>query len=149
VGPEPGRYIIKAHGFDEAGRESRTIIHFQSLLADKRPYAIPAPLDSEQAKFHLDHDNNRTYKPGDVADLVITTPIYPCEGELVVYTTSNLIHRHLFIKSKQTKIQIPIDEGFVPHADVEVVLHPTISQDHSFFPNEFSARQPFGDLRAS
>ncbi|MGB3714436.1 MAG: alpha-2-macroglobulin family protein [Candidatus Promineifilaceae bacterium] len=111
-----GSYRITATVTDTLGRSNKS--QFQRWVSGgKRPPAR----DVEQETVTLIPDKE-TYRPGDVAQVLVQSPFSPAEGLLTVSGNGILYTERFEIAEDSFTLEIPIDEDHVPNLNLQVDL---------------------------
>ena len=109
-----GSYRITALVSDELGRQNMTRIE-RWVSGGQRPPSRKVEL--EQVTLIPDKE---TYKPGDVAHILVQAPFSPAEGLLTV-SRSGILYTERFLISKDTiTLDVPIEEKHIPNLNIQV-----------------------------
>ncbi|MCK6506298.1 hypothetical protein L6R53_23480 [Myxococcota bacterium] len=113
-----GRYTAQATVVDAAGRPNRTEVSVwvQGDEGDR-------PRDrSVSAEAVLIVPDKERYAPGDVAELLVQSPIGPAEGLLSLRRSGLVEVRRFRIDGESTVLTVPVEDAMVPTLHVHVDL---------------------------
>lgn len=115
VPDKAGLHFLKVSGTDSEGREFATVTRFQVYGAKEYPWRYE---DGMRIKLVSE---KKSYKPGDVARVLVLSPI---EGKaLVTVEREKVISSYLTdISADNPVIEIPLDHGHAPNAYVSVLI---------------------------
>ncbi len=112
--PAGGRYRIKAQVTDDQGRVNESRIT-RWVSGGERP-----PSRSVEREELTLVPNQETYRPGDVAEILVQAPFSDGEG-LVTISRSGIISEDSFsMDGSSHTIQIPIKEEYLPNLHIQV-----------------------------
>jgi uncharacterized protein YfaS (alpha-2-macroglobulin family) len=115
--PLGGKYTITAEVTDGLGRVNRTQFT-RWVSGGQRPPAR----NVEQEEVIL-IPNQETYKPGDVAQILVQSPFSPAEGLLTVSRSGILYSERFRIEEGTVTLNVPIMENHIPNLHVQVDLN--------------------------
>ena len=114
--PTGGTYTLKAQVVDEKGRANESTMTVWVSGAEQ-----PPAQNLEQQTLTL-VPNQKEYKAGDVAEILVQAPFTPAQG-LVTWRRSGILKtERIEMKDASTILKVPIEEGFVPNLYVQVDL---------------------------
>jgi uncharacterized protein YfaS (alpha-2-macroglobulin family) len=114
--PSGGSFMVTARAEDAAGRSSKTTVSFYVLG------------DGYTAWTRYDHNRidlvpeNATYKPGDVARIMIQSPWERATALVTTEREGIRTHRRFSLTSTQQTVSVPITEADIPNVYVSVLL---------------------------
>ncbi|MEW6278178.1 MAG: alpha-2-macroglobulin family protein, partial [Candidatus Eremiobacterota bacterium] len=114
--PAGGTYRIEARTSDDKGRPNASDLTVW-VAGGKQP---PSRTVEQQQVTLI--PNQKEYRAGDTAMLLVQAPFYPAEGTLTL-RRSGLLHKERFrMEGPSTVLKIPIEEGHVPNLFAQVDL---------------------------
>lgn len=129
---EGGQYRITAMVSDEQGRSNESEITRWVSGGDRRPNRN---VEQEQVTIIPSQEN---FAPGDVAELLIQSPIPNAEG-LLTLTRQGIVSTERFtMEGDTTVIEIPIEDAYLPNLNVQIDLvgaQPRTSDDGTPLPD--------------
>ena len=114
---EGGSFRITSVVTDEFGRKNETATSLWVLGGTDRPK--DRSLEGAKANLLLD---KKEYVPGDTAELLVVAPFAPAEGILTVRRDGIVQLQRFSMKWTSQTLNIKLDEGLVPNAEVHVQL---------------------------
>src|ERR1043166_3369430 len=113
---EGGEYRLTARVRDERGRVNETELSLWAAGGRLHPQG-----EVEQEKVELIPDR-KTYKGGDVAEILVESPFAPAEG-LVTLRRSGLLRTERFRMAENSyTLRVPVEEALTPNVHVQVDL---------------------------
>jgi alpha-2-macroglobulin len=113
---EGGAWRVVARVADERGRENET--ELRVWVAGGR---VPPRRDLEEEKVTLVPDR-KEYRAGDVAKILVLSPIAPAEGILTLRRSGLLREERFGLSGGSHTLEIPVEEGHTPNVHVQVDL---------------------------
>jgi hypothetical protein len=113
---KPGMYLLRSESKDEKGRLARTTL----TLYAYGPGHVPWRLEN-QSKLELVPDKDR-YRPGDVARVLVKSPLRDARGFLTVSRSGMVSHKPIELKGNAEVVEVPISEKHLPELFVGVAL---------------------------
>lgn len=117
VFPEGGLWRIEMAVEDSAGRKNITRLTRWIAGGDRR-FSSP---DSEEPTVTLIADKD-AYRPGDVAEIQVQSPIVPAQGTVILNRSGIVRHEPVYIESASQALSVPIKDAHVPNLHVSVYV---------------------------
>src|ERR1051325_6742217 len=114
--PVGGVYSVTATIRDDRGRANESTL---TLWVDGG--RLPARQGVDQQKVQLIPDQ-REYKAGDTAEVLVQTPFYPAEGVMTLRRSGVLESRRFKLDGPTYTLRVPIQESWTPNVHVQVDL---------------------------
>ena len=118
-----GLWRIEMSIEDATGRKSSTRLIRWIVGGDRsissRGMGSPRGLEDTVVTLIPDKDS---YKPGDVAQIQIQSPIVPAHGTVILNRSGIVRHESIHIQSASQVLTIPIEDSHVPNLHVSVFL---------------------------
>ncbi|HLO27778.1 MAG TPA: Ig-like domain-containing protein, partial [Anaerolineales bacterium] len=114
--PLGGSYQITAIVTDQSGRKNQSRIT-RWVSGGQRPPSRKV----EQEKVTLIPDKD-SYRPGDVAQILVQSPFSPAEGLLTVSRSGILYTTRFRIEEDSITLNVPIEEKHIPNLNIQVDL---------------------------
>lgn len=111
-----GTYTVKARITDADGRPNESTLTVWVSGAEQ-----PPAQNLEQQQLTLVPDQ-KEYKAGDVAEILIQSPFAPAEGQVTWRRSGILKSERFTMREASTVLKVPIEEGHVPNLYVQVDL---------------------------
>lgn len=122
--PSAGTVAITAIVTDDRGRRNKTIVGRFVAGDSARP-----SIDLEEE--NLDVIANRDeYRPGDVAEILVNSPIYPAEGVMTIQQVGNIKTERFTMTSPTAILKVPVDESMIPKVAVSVAVFGTAKRPY-------------------
>ncbi len=113
---KPGMYLLRSETKDGKGRLARTTL----TLYAYGPGYVPWRLEN-QSKLELVPDKE-SYRPGDVAKVLVKSPLRDARGFLTVSRSGMVSHKALELRGSAEVVEVPISEKHLPELFVGVAL---------------------------
>ena len=114
--PVGGVYSVTATIRDDRGRANESTL---TLWVDGG--RLPVTKGVDQQKVQLIPDQ-REYKAGDTAEVLVQTPFYPAEGVMTLRRSGVLESRRFKLDGPTYTLRVPIQESWTPNVHVQVDL---------------------------
>jgi hypothetical protein len=114
--PKPGMYLVRSETKDDRGRLARTTLTIYAF----GPGYVPWRLEN-QSKIELVPDKD-SYAPGDVARVLVKSPLRAARGFLTLSRSGMVEHRVLQMKGNAQVVEVPISDRFLPEIYLGVAL---------------------------
>jgi hypothetical protein len=111
-----GEYLVRATIRDDRERPNETEFKFWVSGADAPP---ARNVDDESVELI---PNQKDYKAGDTAEILVPAPFYPAEGVLTVRRSGMVKVERFRMDQPTTTLRVPIEEGWAPNVHVQVDL---------------------------
>lgn len=111
---EGGSWIIRAYVRDPQGRLNQTELT-RWVTGGKQPPSRGV----QQEEVQLIPDK-QTYKPGDVAQVLVMSPFAPAEGVMRLTRNGILTSERFSLSQGSTTLKIPVDDTMLPEVTLEV-----------------------------
>lgn len=117
---EAGEYRVVAEGRDAAGNTltSATYAYVSAADAD----AAPIPWRQKNNSVVSLVADKPSYRPGDTARILVTSPFSQAVGLLTVERGHILSHRLVDLRGPAPVIDVPIDEGYLPNVYISLSM---------------------------
>ncbi len=134
---EGGEYQVTATITDSRGRPNQTKLTFWVSGGDQ-----PPSRDIERQEVQL-IPNQKEFKAGDTAELLVQAPFYPAEG-VVSWRRSGIVRtERISLAGPTTSIKVPITEAMVPNLYVQVdLVGAALRTDDKGEPNDKLPKRP-------
>jgi uncharacterized protein YfaS (alpha-2-macroglobulin family) len=109
-----GTYTVKARVIDPDGRANESTMTVWVSGAEQ-----PPAQNLEQQQLTL-IPNQKEYKAGEVAEILVQAPFAPAEGQVTWRRSGILKSERFSLKEPSTILKVPIEEGQVPNLHVQV-----------------------------
>jgi uncharacterized protein YfaS (alpha-2-macroglobulin family) len=109
-----GTYTVKARVVDGQGRPNQSSLTIWVSGAEQ-----PPAKNMQQQTLTLVPDQ-KEYKAGEVAEILVQSPFAPAEGQLTWRRSGLLKTERFSMKEASTILKVPIEEGHVPNLYVQV-----------------------------
>jgi uncharacterized protein YfaS (alpha-2-macroglobulin family) len=116
VTKEGGTYQVTATIVDERGRPNQTKLTIWVSGGDS-----PPAREVTQEEVTLVPDQ-KDYRGGETAELLVQAPFYPAEGILSVRRSGLVEMQRFSMTGPTTKVKVPIVDGYVPNVHVQIDL---------------------------
>jgi uncharacterized protein YfaS (alpha-2-macroglobulin family) len=136
---EPGLYVVRAQGKDEAGRVSR---------AGEYVYVWgegPTTWGEQDERVIALHADRATYKLGETAKILVPSPFQRAEALVTVEREGVMSSERVQLGSAGT-LDIAIDQRFVPNAFVSVLLVRPLGDEKDGLPYRVGALELSADV---
>ncbi|GMU56021.1 MAG: hypothetical protein AMXMBFR33_51670 [Candidatus Xenobia bacterium] len=114
--PAGGTYKLEVRGTDEQGRANLSELTVW-VAGGKRP--PERKVEQEQVTLI---PNQKEFRAGDVAEILVQAPFYPAEGVMTLRRSGLLSTKTFRMEGPSTILKVPIEEGYVPNLYVQVDL---------------------------
>ena len=132
-----GTVRVGATVTDEEGRKHRSELTVW-VAGGKQPQS--RDLAEEQVRLIPDRE---TYKPGDVAELLVQAPFFPADALVARMRSGILAIERVHLDAATTTLRVPIEEAHVPGLVVEVLLAGSAARlDANGQPDDSLPRRP-------
>jgi len=111
-----GTYQVTATITDDQGRQNLTRMQVWVTGGD-----MPPQRGVQQEQVQLIPDA-KDYKAGDTAKIMVQSPFYPAEGVMSVRRSGLVTTQRFHLDGPTTTLKVPIVDGYVPNAYVQVDL---------------------------
>ena len=112
----PGAYLVRAEATDDKGRKNRTTLQVYA----HGPGYVPWRLEN-QSKLELVADKE-SYSPGDVARVLIKSPLKQAVGFLTVSRGGMVSHRILKMTGNAQVVEVKIPANAMPEVHITAAL---------------------------
>lgn len=113
---KPGTYLITTAVKDEEGRDNQTVLNL--FIKDDQETSLK---DVQSDKLILAADKEE-YQPGDTAEIMVSSPIYPANGIINIRRRDIVETIPVSIKKATNTFKIPVKADYYPGFSVEVYL---------------------------
>ena len=113
---KPGMYLVRSETKDERGRLGRTTITLYAYGPGYVPWRL-----KNQSKVELVPDRE-SYQPGDVARVLVKSPLKETVGFLTLSRSGMVQHRVIRMQGNAQVVEIPITDRYLPELHVGVAL---------------------------
>ncbi len=128
VFPESGSWRLDLSVQDAAGRVNTTrLVRWMTETGHPAlSKVISAKSKETSAQVALIPDKD-TYQPGDIAEILIQSPIVPAHGTVILNRSGIVSHRPVEIREASQVLEVPVKEAHVPNLHVSVFVRGALS----------------------
>ena len=113
---KPGTYLVRAEVKDQRGRLNRTTVTMYAYGPGYVPWRL-----KNQSAIELVPDKE-SYQPGDVARVLVKSPLKQAVGFLTLSRSGMVKHEVLRMQGNAQVVEVPITDRYLPELHVGVAL---------------------------